>query len=130
MNKIDLKPLVKKSKKFISTAKLLLDHGDYDSSVSRTYYAMFYIVEAILLTKNLKFKSHRGVISGFGQHFIKTSIFPKDMSDHLRNAMDKRFEGDYEYTTSVNKEEANNLLKIGQKFIKKMIQYLEEHKHL
>ena len=66
MNKIDLKPLVKKSKKFISTAKLLLDHGDYDSSVSRTYYAMFYIVEAILLTKNLKFKSHRGVISGFG----------------------------------------------------------------
>ncbi|GAH05398.1 unnamed protein product, partial [marine sediment metagenome] len=72
----------------------MLDHGDYDSSVSRTYYAMFYIVEAILLTKNPKFKSHRGVISGFGQHFIKTNIFPKDMSDNLRNAMDKRFEGD------------------------------------
>jgi uncharacterized protein (UPF0332 family) len=52
------------------------------------------------------------------------------MSDHLRNAMDKRFEEDYEYTTSVNKEEANNLLKIGQEFIKKMIRYLEEHKHL
>ena len=44
--------------------------------------------------------------------------------------MDKRFEGDYEYTTSVNKDEANNLVKIGQEFIKKMIQYLEEHKHL
>jgi len=108
----------------------MLDYGDYDSSVSRTYYAMFYIVEAILLTKNLKFKSHRGVISGFGQHFIKTKIFPKDMSDHLRNAMDKRCEGDYEFTTSVNKDEANNLLKIGQEFIKKLIQYLEEQKHL
>jgi uncharacterized protein (UPF0332 family) len=130
LNKIDLKPLVEKAKKFISTAELLLDHGDYDSSVSRTYYAMFHIVEAILLTKNLSFKSHRGVISGFGQHFIKTKIFPKDMSDHLRNAMDKRCEGDYEYTTSINKDEANNLLKIGQEFIKKMIQYLEEHKHL
>ncbi len=130
MNKIDLKPLVDKAKKFISTAKLLLDHGDYDSSISRTYYAMFYIVEAILLTKNLKFKSHRGVISGFGQHFIKTKIFPKDMSDHLRNAMDKRCEGDYEFTTSVNKDEANNLLKIEQEFIKKLIQYLEEQKHI
>ena len=52
------------------------------------------------------------------------------MSDHLRNAMDKRFEGDYEYTTSVNKDEANNLLKTGQEFIKKMIQYLDELKHI
>ncbi len=51
MNEIEIKPLIEKAKKFISTAKLLLDHGDYDSSVSRTYYSMFYVVEAILLTK-------------------------------------------------------------------------------
>jgi len=87
LSKIEIKPLVKKARKFISTSKLLLNHEDFDSSVSRTYYAMFYIVEALLLSKNLKFKSHRGVISGFGQHFINTNIFPKIMSDRLRNAI-------------------------------------------
>lgn len=130
MSKIEIKPLVEKAKKFISTAKRLINYGDYDSSVSRTYHAMFYIVEAILLSKNLKFKSHRGVISAFGQHFIKTNIFPKIMSDHLRNAMDKRFKGDYEYTTSVNKDEANDLLTVGQEFIKTVRQYLKKHNHL
>ena len=128
MNEIEIKPLIEKAKKFISTAKLLLDHGDYDSSVSRTYYAMFYLVEAILLTKELKFKSHRGVISAFGQYFVRTNIFSKEMSDNLRNAMDKRNAGDYEYTISVSKEEANDLLNVGQSFIDKIISYLEKNK--
>ena len=128
MNEIDIKPLIEKAKKFISTAKLLLDHGDYDSSVSRTYYAMFYVVEAILLTKDLKFKSHRGVISAFGQHFVRTKLFSKEMSDNLRNAMDKRNAGDYEYIISVSKEEANDLLNVGQSFTEKIISYLEKNK--
>jgi len=128
LNEIDIKPLIEKAKKFISTAKLLLDHGDYDSSVSRTYYAMFYVVEAILLTKDLKFKSHRGVISAFGQHFVRTKLFSKEMSDNLRNAMDKRNAGDYEYIISVSKEEANDLLNVGQSFTEKIISYLEKNK--
>ena len=44
--------------------------------------------------------------------------------------MDKRFEGDYEYTTSVNKDEANDLFTVGQEFIKTVMQYLEEHSHI
>ena len=43
------------------------------------------------------------------------------MSDDLRNAMDKRFAGDYEYTISVSKEEANDLLNVGQEFTKNII---------
>ena len=91
---------------------------------------MFYVVEAILLTKNLKFKSHRGVISAFGQHFVKTNIFSKEMSDNLRNAMDKRNAGDYEYTISVSKEEATDLLNVGLFFIEKIILYLEKNKFI
>ena len=50
----------------ISGRESILKEGDYESSVSRTYYAMFYCAQAILLTKNLSFSSHKGVISAFG----------------------------------------------------------------
>lgn len=127
MTEFELKPLVEKAKRALRSAILLLDNEYFDASVSRTYYAMFYIVEAILLTKSLKFKSHRGVISAFGQHFIKTNIFTKELSKQLRNAMDKRYEGDYEYITKISKDEAKELLETGKSFVNKLIEYLTEN---
>lgn len=124
MTELELKPLVDKAKRALRSAILLLDNEDFEASVSRTYYAMFYIVEAILLTKSLKFKSHRGVISAFGQYFIKTNIFPKELSNQLRNAMDKRYEGDYEFITKISKDEAKALLDTGKSFVNKLIEYL------
>ena len=61
-----VKSLVEKAKKYLRSAEILLKEGDYESSVSRTYYAMFYCAQAMLLTKNLSFSSHKGVISAFG----------------------------------------------------------------
>ena len=76
----EIKSLIKRAEKYLKSARILLQEGDYESSVSRTYYAMFYSVEAVLLTKGLSFSSHNGVISAFGQHFVKTGVFPKRMS--------------------------------------------------
>nr|HDO81534.1 HEPN domain-containing protein [Candidatus Bathyarchaeota archaeon] len=44
------------------------------------YYAMFYSTEAILLTNNLKASSHKGVISLFGGHFIKTGKLDREFA--------------------------------------------------
>ncbi len=57
--------------------------GDYDSTVSRVYYAMFFIVESLLLTKNIKVKTHSGLISKFGENFIKNKVFSKVFSKEL-----------------------------------------------
>jgi len=72
MTEID--SLIKRAKRYIKSAELLLNDKDYEFSVSRTYYAMFYAAQAALLTKNLSFSSHKGVISAFGKHFIKTEM--------------------------------------------------------
>ena len=45
--------LVQKAKRYIKSAKILLNDGDFESCVSRIYYAMFYCAEAALLTKGL-----------------------------------------------------------------------------
>jgi len=66
--------LIERAKKYLKSSRMLLVAGDYESSVSRAYYAMFYSAEAVLLTKDLSFSSHRGVISAFGEYFVKNDI--------------------------------------------------------
>jgi len=126
----ELKNFVEKAKKFIKSAKVLLEINDYDSVVSRTYYAMFFMTEALLLTKNLAPKSHSGLISLFGDHFVKTNIFPKEMGRQLNRAYDKRLMGDYGTSIVIDKNEAQELLKIGQDFVENIAEYLEKNKYL
>ncbi len=109
--------LIKKAQRYLKSAEMLLKEKDFDSSVSRTYYAMFYCAEAVLLTKNLSFSSHKGVISAFGEHFIKTGIFPKELGRELNRAFEKRQIGDYEYTSLISNEEAKEILNSGRQFI-------------
>lgn len=62
-------PLLAKAKRYIQSARLLMNDNDLDSATSRLYYAMFYVAETLLDIKGLSFSSHRGVISAFGQYF-------------------------------------------------------------
>jgi len=75
----------------------------------------------LLLTKNLAPKSHSGLISLFGEHFIKTDIFSKEMGRHLNRAHDKRLIGDYGTSIIIKKNEAQaqGLLNIGQDWMVK-----------
>ncbi len=120
--------LIKRAARYLKSAKILLEEKDYESSVSRTYYAMFYSAQALLLTKGLSFSSHKGVISAFGEHFVKTGIFSKEMGRELNRAFEKRQLGDYEHTFVISKEEAEELLISGNKFAKKIVQRLKEEK--
>ncbi|NOR76948.1 MAG: HEPN domain-containing protein [Methanophagales archaeon] len=118
--------LIERAKKYLKSSRMLLVEGDYESSVSRAYYAMFYSAEAVLLTENLSFSSHRGVISAFGEYFVKTDIFPRDMGRELNRAFEKRQLGDYEYTFVISEDEAREILEQSKHFVEKVIQYLEK----
>ena len=120
----EAKALIKKAQRYLKSAEILLRDKDFDSSVSRTYYAMFYCAEAVLLTKNLSFSSHKGVISAFGEHFVKTGVFPKELGRELNRAFEKRQIGDYEYTSLISNEEAEEILNSGRQFIKTIENWL------
>ncbi len=125
-----VKSLIKRAEKYLRSAEILIREEDYESSVSRTYYAMFYSAQAMLLTKNLSFSSHKGVIFAFRERFVKTDIFPKEMRRELNRTLEKRQLGDYEYTFVISKTEAEEMLKSGKKFVEKIVQHLKEKKIL
>lgn len=90
---------------------------------------MFYAVEALLLTEVLSFSSHRGVISAFGEHFIKSGIFPREMGKELNRAFEKRQLSEYEYTFVISQDEAQKMLEKGENFIERITAWLHEKRH-
>jgi len=122
----DIEILTTKAQTFLRTAERTLSDGDYDSCASRCYYAMFCIAEAALLTKGLRASTHKGVISLFGQNFVKTGVFEGPMGRTLNYAYDTRIVGDYGVTASVTQEEAEDLLDAARDFIQKVRTYLDQ----
>jgi uncharacterized protein (UPF0332 family) len=118
--------LIEKAERFLSTAEQALGSEDYDSCVSRCYYAMFFMAEAALLTKNASASSHKGVMSMFGEHFVKTKIFERNLGKVLNDAYDKRLVGDYGVGFTVNKDEAHDLLQTAQNFVQNLKNYLNK----
>lgn len=106
---------------------MLLEEGLYGFSASRAYYSMFYIAEAFLLSKNLSFSKHSGVIAAFGEHFSKSEIIDKKFHRFLIDASEVRETGDYEVTEEVPKEAAEELLKQAKEFLLIAENYLKNH---
>jgi len=122
MKEID--SLIQRANRYLTSAEILLREGDYESSISRTYYAMFYSAQAMLLTKSLSFSSHKAVISAFDEHFVKTGVFPREMGREFNRAFEKRQLADYEYTFVLCEEEAEETLVNGRKFVEEIVQHL------
>ena len=69
--------LVQKAERSIRGARVLMEDGLHEFAVSRAYYAMFYLAEALLLGEGLAFSKHAAVIAAFGQHFAKSGRLPR-----------------------------------------------------
>ena len=122
----EVESLILRAERYLKSARLLIEDGDYESAVSRVYYAMFYCVEALLLTKGLSFSSHKAVIAAFGERFIKTGVFSKDLGKALTGAFEKRQFGDYEFTFVITGQDADEILEQGKGFISTIASYLKQ----
>jgi len=63
--------LLQKARDSLRAARLLETESLHDFAVSRAYYVMFYVAEALLLGEGLACSKHSAVIAAFGQHFSK-----------------------------------------------------------
>lgn len=100
----------------MKSSDLLIRDGDYDSAVSRAYYAMFYVAQALRLSQGLSFSSHKAVIGSFGKHFVKTGKVRPELHQSLVDIFEKRQLGDYESRVSTDQAAAREALKKSRKF--------------
>ncbi len=105
------------SSKALEKAAEAIDNAEYNlkgkffaATANRAYYACYYSILALLYTQNVYSKTHQGARAKFSELFIKTSIFPIEISDSITMLFDYRQEADYDLDEDIKHDEAENLI--------------------
>jgi uncharacterized protein (UPF0332 family) len=108
--------LLHKAAENLRASRLLADQKLYDISISRAYYVMFYVAEAILLSEGLAFSKHSAVIAGFGKAFVKTGRVPAEFHRYLIDGERNRNISDYDIQSPFTGAEAAEQIDHAEKF--------------
>ncbi|MEK7311605.1 MAG: HEPN domain-containing protein [Chloroflexota bacterium] len=91
----EVRDWLKRADEYVRAAEHEFNGEFYARSVSTSYYAMFYAATAALLSAGIERSKHSGVVSAFGQHFVKTGKVSSDLGRILNQTMEDREESDY-----------------------------------
>jgi len=101
----------------LEEARVLLREGLFNGSVSRAYYAAYHWTSALLLTKGLEPKTHRGKIQLLSLHFVKPGLLADQDAAQLSRLEDFRELGDYSAGVSFTEEDAAKAVQRAEAFI-------------
>ncbi len=119
-----IRALMEKALSSLRAAKLLVQQGYPDYAASRSYYAMFYIAQALLLEVDLSFSSHSAVIAAFGKEFARTGKMDARFHRYLIDAQDYRNQGDYDVGSNVTNDQSMESIGWAEEFLKESEKYL------
>ena len=128
MNRIKI--LINLGKEELSAAELLLNNNLYRACISRTYYALYHTVQALLTAKKINTRTHRGLIQQFGQNFIKTGELSQKSSIILSDTFDLRKLSDYDETIQITQQQAEKTIENTRIFIVEAFTWLENKQFL
>lgn len=109
-----------KSQESLNAARDEMKARRFSFSVNRIYYACFYAVSALLLSKKLRFQKHSGVKSAFHQHFVKPGIVSHEQGRLYSELFEARQRGDYIDFVSFEEEQVKDWLQQASQFIEAM----------
>jgi uncharacterized protein (UPF0332 family) len=90
--------------------------GLYHDAVSRAYYAALHFTLAALLTEGVEPRTHSGVSSMLGMHFIISGRLPPERAKELARLEQFRTEADYNRFFVFTPESALEELQIAERF--------------
>ena len=108
----------------LQTAKDLYNADNYRVANNRAYYAIFHALRAVMALEQFDSKKHSGIISEFQRKFIKTGVFPKEMSKMISSAFVIRNASDYDDMFIANKDETAKQIEDAGFIILKVKEYL------
>jgi uncharacterized protein (UPF0332 family) len=107
---------LRQAEESLSAAEVLLSEGFAGYAAARAYYAMFYLAQAFLSTRDLSSSKHSGVVGMFGYEFAKSGIVPPHFHRYLIRAGELRLLADYQ-GRPIGDEEAQLQIDRGREFL-------------
>ncbi len=108
---------MERARQAIEEARTMFDAGYVNAYVNRLYYACFYAVSALLLTRNFSTSKHGYLRSLMHREFVKTGFISKELSKHFDLLFNNRLKGDYADFATFEAEDVSAWLEVTQKFV-------------
>ncbi len=106
-------------------AKVLPDSRHLLFSAAQSYYTIFYLAQAVLLTKGFTFSKHSAVVAAFGKEFAKTNLLDPKFHRYIIQSQKLRQAGHYgEEGEDVSQEQAMESFQWAEEFIQAVKEYL------
>ncbi|MDY0342888.1 MAG: HEPN domain-containing protein [Lentimicrobium sp.] len=120
-----IKYRIQRANETIGEVCVLIENRFWNTAINRMYYACFYAVSALLAKDKIDVSSHSGVRQKFGEYFVKTGIFDRDLAKHFTELFEKRHKGDYNDFYDFDEETVMRLYPVSQKFIGEITKILD-----
>lgn len=102
-----------------------LEHGFWNTAVSRMYYACYYAVEALLLKHGISVKTHSGIRQAFSKEFVITGLIDKRLSKFYSKLYDSRQSSDYDAFIIMDEDKVKELYPKAVSFIEALEQLIK-----
>ena len=116
---------VKEGRESLRASRVLIDHDLYSDGVSKAYFAMFHLSQAILLSRKIERRKHSQLIGAFHYQFRKSGEIANKFHRILDKAYEDRQKADYK-RFKFSKEEAEKRFNEAQVFIKRIEELLKK----
>jgi len=117
---------ISRAEETLDEARVMLQTSHPYGAANRIYYACFYVVTALLLTKSLSSSKHSGVIALFNRHFVKPGLISVDMAKFYSRMFDNRLESDYADWVEVEKQDIQEELVHSEEFVNAIIALIKK----
>ena len=105
---------------------VLIEHGFWNTTVSRMYYACYYAASALLLGSKIEANTHNGVKTQLSMHFVRTGHLSLDHGATFSLLFEKRQASDYSDFAYCDLALVNTLRPRAEAFINAMEQLINK----
>ncbi|MFQ5974718.1 MAG: HEPN domain-containing protein [Candidatus Hydrothermarchaeales archaeon] len=118
--------LLEEAESKLRSAMILYEKGEYGDAISRAYYSMHYSARALLSTKNIFPKTHKGVIAQFGLEFVKKGVVEDYYVKIISTARESRERADYGIGYEFTEEEAEDIIHDADRLLERIRRAIED----
>ena len=125
MNSPEIQHFLKLATESHEVAQALIDMGHPRFSAAQSYYTVFYLAQAMLLSKGLTHSSHSAVVAAYGKEFAKTGLLDPKFHRYIIEAQKRRLIGHYgDETEEITEDQASESFQWAEEFKQAVENYM------
>ena len=116
---------IESAKENLKLSKQLFEEGQLKFAMNRSYYAIFHALRSVNALDGFDSSKHSGVIAHFNYEYVRTLVFPRNISKMISSAMEIRQKSDYQDFYIVSKNEAEKQIQNAEYIIGLIEEFLK-----